>query len=316
MTEATTARRAFPDAAADAPRPEPAALDASSPSPVDGLGLLVTARPAALPSAGGPTAPPARDWRGWLDAMAGFALPIALLVGWQLASTSGVLKPNLVPPPSRVAATLVGLAADGTLLSNLAVSVLRWLTGFLIGGSLGLALGSLVGLSRLAERTLDTSVQMLRTVPFLALTPLLILWLGLDEAPKITLIALASFFPLYVNTFAGIRNVDRKLIEVGLVYQLPWPRLLTRVVLPATLPEILTGVRYSLGVAWLALVVAELMGATRGLGFMLVEGREFVRVDIVVGSIVIFSLAGKLVDLLVRRVERRLLRWRNAYGGR
>src|SRR6266702_5880722 len=135
---------------------------------------------------------------------------------------------------------------------------------------------------------------MIRTVPFLALAPLLVLWLGLDEPPKITLVALASFFPLYINTFAGIRNVDRKLIEVGQVYQLSQRELLSRVILPAALPEILTGVRYALAVAWLALVVAELLGAQQGLGYLLSEGREFVRVDIVLCSIIVFAIVGKL----------------------
>src|SRR5581483_8560226 len=198
---------------------------------------------------------------------------------------------------------------------DLLASGLRWIVGFLIGGTLGLLVGSLVGLSRIAERVLDTSVQMLRTIPFLALAPLLVLWLGLDEPPKITLIALASFFPLYLNTFAGIRNVDRKLIEVGKVYQLSQRELLRRVILPAAVPEILTGVRYGLAVSWLALVVAELMGATQGLGYLLSEGREFVRVDMVIGTIVIFACVGKIVDMLVRALEARLLRWRNTYTG-
>jgi sulfonate transport system permease protein len=162
----------------------------------------------------------------------------------------------------------VQLIQDGELGGDLLSSTLRWLVGFIIGGSLGLIFGSAVGLSRLTERILDTSVQMLRTVPFLALAPLLVLWLGLDEPPKIALVALASFFPLYINTFAGIRNVDRKLIEVGQVYQLSQRELLTRVILPAAVPEILTGVRYALAVAWLALVIAELLGSTQGLGFL------------------------------------------------
>jgi sulfonate transport system permease protein len=156
---------------------------------------------------------------------------------------------------------------------------------------------------------------MLRTVPFLAMAPLLIIWLGLDEAPKITLVGLAAFFPLYINTFAGIRNVDRKLIEVGQVYQLSRVEMLSRVIIPAALPAVFTGVRYGLGVAWLALVVAELMGATRGLGFMLVEGREFVRIDIIVGGIILFSVVGKLVDTFVRVLEGRFLRWRDTYAG-
>jgi sulfonate transport system permease protein len=248
-------------------------------------------------------------------AFLGLLLPLALLALWQLAAVRGWARPSLLPAPTTVAATLFELAVNGTLWGHLQISGLRWLSGVLIGGSLGVLVGSLVGLSRLAERLLDTSVQMLRTVPFLALTPLLILWLGLDEAPKITLISLAAFFPLYLNTFAGIRNVDRKLIEVGRVYQLSTSALLRRVIIPAALPEVLTGLRYALGVAWLALVVAELMGATRGLGYMLVEGREFVRVDIIIGSILIFALAGKLVDALVRLLEARLLRWRDTYAG-
>src|SRR5581483_10922805 len=198
---------------------------------------------------------------------------------------------------------------------DLLASGLRWIVGFLIGGTLGLLVGSLVRLSRIAERVLDTSVQMLRTLPFLALAPLLVLWLGLDEPPKITLIALASFFPLYLNTFAGIRNVDRKLIEIGQIYRLSQPEMLMRVILPAALPEILTGVRYALAVAWLALVLAELLGAQQGLGYLLSEGREFVRVDIVLCSILIFAIVGKLVDVLVRGLEVSLLRWRDTYKG-
>lgn len=245
----------------------------------------------------------------------GFILPAVVVIIWQIASTVGWVAPNLLPAPTTVCATFVQLLQDGELGGDLLASTLRWFIGFIIGGSLGLLLGSIVGLSRLAERALDTSIQMIRTVPFLALAPLLVLWLGLDEPPKITLVALASFFPLYINTFAGIRNVDRKLIEVGQVYQLSQRELLTRVILPAALPEVLTGVRYALAVAWLALVIAELLGSTQGLGYLLSEGREFVRVDIVLCSIIIFACAGKLVDLLMRALEVRLLRWRDTYTG-
>jgi sulfonate transport system permease protein len=247
--------------------------------------------------------------------LVGFILPVSILIIWHLASISGLIKPYLLPPPSAVAATLWELAQNGRLARDLQASVLRWAIGFICGGGLGLLLGSWVGLSRGAERALDTSVQMLRTVPFLAMAPLLIIWLGLDEAPKLALVGLAAFFPVYINTFAGIRNVDRKLIEVGQVYQLSQAEMLRRVIIPAALPAVFTGVRYGLGVAWLALVVAELMGATRGLGFMLVEGREFVRIDIVVGGILLFSLVGKIVDLFVRLLESRFLRWRDTYAG-
>jgi sulfonate transport system permease protein len=253
---------------------------------------------------------------GWLGgSLVGFALPLTLLAVWQIASVSGLVKPYLLPPPAAVATTLWELTLNGTLARHVQASMTRWVIGFVLGGGLGLLLGSWVGLSRGAERALDTSVQMLRTVPFLAMAPLLIIWLGLDEAPKITLVGLAAFFPLYINTFAGIRNVDRKLIEVGRVYQLSRVEMLTRVIIPAALPAVFTGIRYGLGVAWLALVVAELMGATRGLGFMLVEGREFVRIDVIVGGILLFSIVGKLVDLFVRLLERHFLRWRDTFTG-
>ncbi|MCK6210275.1 ABC transporter permease [Georgenia sp. EYE_87] len=262
--------------------------------------------------------PPARTRRRPAGArrLAGFALPAVLLAAWQAASVSGWANPVLLPPPTTVFSTLWQAATDGTLLEHLWASGFRWVTGFLTGGALGVLLGSLTGLSRRAETLLDTTVQMLRTVPFMGLTPLLILWLGLNEAPKITLIALGSFFPLYLNTFAGIRNVDRKLIEVGKVFELNDAALLRRVIIPAALPEVLTGVRYALGVAWLALVIAELMGATSGLGFWLAQGREFVRVDIVLASLLVFSVAGKVVDVIVRQLEHHLLSWRDAYSGR
>jgi sulfonate transport system permease protein len=253
--------------------------------------------------------------RRGIEMLIGFILPVVLVIVWQLAAVVGWIDQNLLPAPTTVVATLIGLIRDGTLGGDLLASSIRWIVGFLIGGTLGLLAGSFVGLSRIAEQVLDTSLQMIRTIPFLALAPLLVLWLGLDEPPKITLIALASFFPLYLNTFAGIRNVDRKLIEIGRVYRLSQLELLLRVILPAALPEILTGVRYGLSVAWLALVLAELLGAQQGLGYLLSEGREFVRVDIVLCSILIFALAGKVVDLLVRGLEAYFLRWRDTYKG-
>jgi sulfonate transport system permease protein len=280
---------------------------------------LAAGAAATLPRADARPRAPERRLRARLGGigagLVGFILPAVLLVAWHLASISGAIKPYLLPPPTAVATTLWELLLNGTLAKHTGASVARWAIGFALGGGLGLLLGSWVGLSRGAERLLDTSVQMLRTVPFLAMAPLLIIWLGLDEAPKITLVGLAAFFPLYINTFAGIRNVDRKLIEVGRVYGLGRAEMLRRVIIPAALPAVFTGVRYGLGVAWLALVVAELMGATRGLGFMLVEGREFVRIDVIVGGIILFSVVGKLVDLFVRLLEARFLRWRDTFAG-
>ena len=281
--------------------------------------MAVVARSTPSPEAALPPARRARAGNSPLKrlglGLVGFILPVLLIVIWHLASVSGAVKPYLLPPPSAVVTTLWEMLLNGTLLQHVRASVTRWMIGFVLGGGLGLVLGSWVGLSRGAERALDTSVQMLRTVPFLAMAPLLIIWLGLDEAPKLTLVGLAAFFPVYINTFAGIRNVDRKLIEVGQVYQLSRVEMLSWVIIPAALPAVFTGVRYGLGVAWLALVVAELMGATRGLGFMLVEGREFVRIDIIVGGIILFSLVGKLVDQFVRLLESRFLRWRDTFAG-
>jgi len=288
---------------------------------MDGQGTTLTERPpvdaGGVASAVAPivAARPSSGRRFDARGMVGLVLPSFLLIAWEVASLSGHIKPYLLPPPTAVATTLWELLLTGQLLRDLQASVIRWVLGFILGGGLGLLLGLWVGLSRWAERSLDTSVQMLRTVPFLAMSPLLIIWLGLDEAPKIALVALASFFPLYINTFAGIRNVDRKLIEVGRMYGLSGIPMLLRVVVPATLPAIFTGVRYALGVAWLALVVAELLGATRGLGYMLVEGREFVRIDIIIGGILLFSIVGKLVDVFVRALEAHFLQWRDTYTG-
>jgi sulfonate transport system permease protein len=176
---------------------------------------------------------------------------------------------------------------------------------------LGLLFGALTGLSRTAERLLDPTFQMLRTIPIMGLVPLFIVWFGLGELPKILLIAIAAFFLVYIQMYAGIRNIDRKLIEVGRMYDLSTVEMLRRIIVPAAMPSILQGVRLGLGVAWLALVIAELTGANVGIGHWMQQGREFVRVDIVLAALVVFAAVGKGVDSLVRLVERRLLSWRD-----
>lgn len=247
--------------------------------------------------------------------LAGFLLPLLVVIIWEIAARAGAVNTLLLPPPSRVLLTLGQAAIDGSLWVNLGYSVRRWIIGFAFGGGVGLLLGALNGLSLRSENFTDTTVQMLRTVPFMGLTPLLVMWFGLGETPKVILIAVASFFPVYVNTLAGVRNVNKGLVEVGQSFQLSQAELLYRVILPAALPEILTGIRYSLGIAWLALVIAELMAAESGIGFWLMQGREAVRVDIVLASLVVFSVAGKFMDAALRLVERRVLHWRNAFSG-
>lgn len=192
--------------------------------------------------------------------------------------------------------------------------LLRAAAGFAIGGGIGFALGTLVGFSRLAEARVDRSVQLIRAIPFLALLPLVIVWFGVGEGQKIFLVSLGVAFPVYINTTLGIRQVDPKLLELGRVRGLSTALLIRRIVLPGALPSILTGVRYALATAWLALVVAETIGAQAGLGFLAMDAREFLRTDVIVLIIVIYALIGVLADSLARLLERRLLAWHPNYG--
>ncbi|WP_374261680.1 ABC transporter permease [Zoogloea sp.] len=246
----------------------------------------------------------------------GWALPVALLVLWELAVQAGWVAPNLLPPPSELIHTLADLAAGGALLGHIAISSLRVLAGFAIGAGLALAVGALVGLSRTAEAYLDPTFQALRAIPSLAWVPLLLLWLGIDEAPKITLIAIGAFFPVYLNFVAGIQNVDRKLVEVGGIFGLKGWALVRRIFLPATLPNLFTGLRSGLSLAWMFLVAAELIAATRGLGYLLTDGRETARADLVIVAIIVLALLGKLSDTVLQSAERRLLGWRDVFDGR
>jgi sulfonate transport system permease protein len=241
----------------------------------------------------------------------GWLLPILILVIWHVLYETGVINPTLFSSPIQVVQALVDSMVTGELWENLLASVTRWIVGFLIGASLALFFGSLTGLSKISERMLDTTFQMLRTVPFMGLVPLFVIWFGLGEMPKIILIAFAAFFPVYLATYAGIRDIDRKLIEVGRVYELGTFRTVKDIVMPGALPSILQGIRLALGVAWLALVIAELNGANSGIGYWMQQGREFVRVDIVLAALLVFALGGKLVDMLVRMLERRMLGWRD-----
>jgi sulfonate transport system permease protein len=240
--------------------------------------------------------------------------PAALVIVWELLARAGWLSPQVLPAPSKVMATAVKLATKDTLLNDLGVSLLRAAAGFAIGGSVGFALGILVGFSRIAEAAIDRSVQMIRAIPFLAVLPLVIVWLGVGEAEKIFLVALGVTFPIYINTTLGIRQVDPKLIELGRVQGLGPLELIRRIVLPGALPSILTGVRYALATAWLALVVAETIGAQSGIGFLAMDAREFLRTDVIVLTIVIYALIGVVADAVARLLERRLLAWHPNYG--
>ncbi|MFI5781265.1 ABC transporter permease [Nocardia sp. NPDC051570] len=241
--------------------------------------------------------------------------PVLLIVAWQVASSTGALPERLLASPGTVVSTAVDLIRDGTLPHALSVSLQRAAVGFVIGAAIGVGLALLAGLSLLGEHLIDPPVQMLRTLPFYGLIPLLILWFGIGELPKIVLVAFGVAVPLYLNTFSGIRGVDGKLAELARVQQLSRVGMLVHIVLPGALPEALVGLRQSLGVAWLALIVAEQVNADAGLGFMINDAREFLRTDVIVVGLLVYSLLGLITDAMVRLIERRALVWRRDFLG-
>jgi sulfonate transport system permease protein len=251
--------------------------------------------------------------RGGLQLLSWLA-PVVLVVVWEILAQSGWLTPHILPAPSKVIKTAFKLTINGSLLNDLGISLARAAAGFAIGGAVGFVLGTLVGFSRVAEAAIDRSVQMIRAIPFLAALPLVIVWLGVGEAEKIFLVALGVTFPIYINTTLGIRQVDPKLVELGRVQGLGTLELIRRIILPGALPSILTGVRYALATAWLALVVAETIGAQSGIGFLAMDAREFLRTDVIVLTIVIYALIGVAADAIARFLERRLLAWHPNYG--
>jgi sulfonate transport system permease protein len=244
---------------------------------------------------------------------AGWILPLALVVVWEAASRLGGLPVTILPAPSDVLAAAWRLLRSGELPANIGVSGLRALTGFVVGGGIGLALGMANGLSSLSEKLTDTTLQMVRNVPHLALIPLVILWFGIEEQAKLFLVALGVFFPIYINTLLGIRSVDPQLVEMGRAYGMGRWTLFRRVILPAALPSLFVGLRYGLGIMWLTLIVAETISASSGIGYMAMQAREFLQVDVVVLSIVIYALLGKLADSLARLLERLSLQWHPAF---
>ncbi|WP_412678308.1 ABC transporter permease [Bacillus smithii] len=247
--------------------------------------------------------------------LSGFILPVIIIIIWQLIGSLGWVTKTVLPTPWEIILAAKNLAVSGVLFTNMKVSIIRAACGFVIGGGLGLALGTLVGLSAKSESLLDPTLQMVRTIPHLAITPLFILWFGLGEESKILLIGLGAFFPLYVNTFLGIRKVDAKLFEVARILEFSKWKQIKLLIVPSALPNILLGIRLSLGAAWLSLVVAELMGSTSGLGYMMMDARQFSNTDIVFVGIIIFAIVGKLTDSLVRLMEKHFLKWQDTYKG-
>jgi sulfonate transport system permease protein len=248
------------------------------------------------------------------DAIVPWILPVVAVLVWQVGADMGWIAKRVLPSPAAVLQAAADLTISGELAQHVAISCRRALLGFEIGGSLGFALGIINGLSRRADRLLDGSVQMLRNVPHLAIIPLVILWFGIDETAKIFLVAVGVFFPIYLNTHHGVRQIDPGLLEMARVYRLRGWALFRRVILPGAMPSILLGVRYSLGIMWLTLIVAETISASAGIGYMTMNAREFLQTDVVMLGVVIYALLGKLADVWARALERRLLAWRlNSY---
>ena len=280
----------------------------------------------ASPAVDGPFAGPApapaqagrrqrRQW-GWYRLIS----PVAVIALWQVLSSAGLIPADKLPPPTTVWHTAVSLVttsspAYGTLQGAMLVSLQRMAIGFAVGGTIAVLLALVAGLSRLGENAVDPLLQIIRMLPLFGLIPVFIVWFGIGELPKIILIALGAAIPLYLNTFAGIRSVDAKLAEVGRVQRLTRAETIRHIVLPGALPQALTGLRQSLGVAWLALVVAEQVNANAGLGFMISQATQFLRNDVILVALAVYAILGLITDALVRLLERRALAWRRGILG-
>ena len=246
----------------------------------------------------------------------GLLLPVALLLGWELAVRFGWAEGRLLPPPSRVFATLKSLAAGGDLALHIGYTLWRVGVGFLFGSLAGIALGALAGYSRWIRQLIDPSLQALRAIPSLAWVPLFILWLGIFEESKVALIAIGAFFPVYLGVSSAILGVDRKIVEVGRIFGLNGWRSVLRILIPAILPSVVTALRTGLGLGWMFVVAAEIMGASQGLGFLLVDGQQLGKPDQILSAIIVFAIVGKLTDALIVAGAAPLLRWQDNFAER
>lgn len=243
-------------------------------------------------------------------ALRGVVSPIAFVLLWQIGSTTGAIPSAKLAAPTAILAAFWSLVLSGDLWNDLVVSVGRVAVGFAIGVSLGVALALVVGLWEPGDFIFDPPLQMLRTLPYLGMTPLMILWFGIGEAPKIALVAFASMFPVYLTLLGGIRAVDPKLLEAGRAFGLGRAETIREVVLPGALAPALVGLRYALGAAWLSLVVGEQINADRGIGYLIMDARDFLRTDIIVVGLLLYAMLGLATDGLVRLIEARALAWR------
>jgi sulfonate transport system permease protein len=246
----------------------------------------------------------------------GLVLPVLLAILWEVAVRLGFSDGRLVPPPSRIWSTLVELASTGELQRHVVVTVARVAAGFAIGVAAGTILGAITGYSALTRRLLDPMLQALRAIPSIAWVPLFILWLGIFEGSKITLIAVGVFFPVYLGVMGAVLSVDRKIVEVGRVFRLSGAQMVRRILLPAVLPAYVIALRSGLGLGWMFVVAAELLGASEGLGYLLVDGQQLGKPAQIVAAIVVFAVIGKTTDWLLGLASAPFLRWEDRYGER
>ena len=244
----------------------------------------------------------------------GLVLPVGVALAWELVVWLGLSSGRLVPPPSRVFSTLVELAQSGELLCHIVATLTRVALGFALGVVAGTVLGAISGYWALARRLLDPTIQALRAIPSLAWVPLFILWLGIFETSKVALIAVGVFFPVYLGVLGAILSVDRKIVEVGRAFRLSGPAMIRRILLPAVLPAYVVALRVGLGLGWMFVVAAELMGASEGLGYLLVDGQQLGKPAQILAAIVVFAILGKVTDWLIEIAAAPLLRWQDAFG--
>src|SRR6476659_1236158 len=250
----------------------------------------------------------------WSRPMLGLALPVGLAVVWEIVVRLGFSDGRLVPPPSRIYQEFAELAQSGELLRHVVATLLRVAVGFGVGTVIGTVLGAIAGYSALVRRVIDPTLQGLRAVPSIAWIPLFILWLGIFETSKVALIAVGVFFPVYLGVMGAILSVDRKIVEVGRVFRLSGPAMVRRILLPAVLPAYVVSLRAGLGLGWMFVVAAEFMGASEGLGYLLIDGQQLGKPAQILAAIVVFAIIGKATDWLIEIAAAPFLRWQDAFG--
>ena len=243
----------------------------------------------------------------------GIVLPVGLLILWEVLVRGGIVGGRLMPPPSHIAGTIYALAASGELTTHIGVTLWRVATGFIAGAAAGTVLGALTGYSARLSRIFDPTLQALRSIPSIAWVPLFILWFGIFEASKVALIAVGVFFPVYLGVSGAVTNVDRRIVEVGRIFRLKGRHLITRILLPAVLPDFVLALRAGLGLGWMFVVAAEFMGASEGLGYLLVDGQQLGKPDQILAAILIFAVLGKLTDTLLLVITAPFLRWQDTH---